>query len=179
MGVSKDQNTQHGALEQGSGFATNLGEGDLTASSAFMRDILSGDATKQAQALAPEISAAKTSAAQSNKTNAEFGNRAGGTNASTAATNDKVHSDITNLLGSLTGSSASGLASTGSNLLNLGIQGNQVGFNQASQLQQQKLAKFNDIISSSASVAEGVLGAIPGKPGGFADVGSNVAGGFD
>lgn len=100
-GPSQNEKTQYGELSNASGFATNLGEKDLTASSDFMNAILSGDATKQAQVLAPEISAAKTSAAQDRKTGAEFGTRSGGTTAANNAATDKVHSDITDLLGNL------------------------------------------------------------------------------
>ncbi len=153
MGVSADQYAQHGALENAGGFATNLGEKDLTASSDFMNAVLSGDATKQAQVLAPEISAAKTSAAQDRKTGAEFGTRSGGTTAANNAATDKVHSDITDLLGKLTGGAASSLGSMGGSLLNTGINAAETGFDQAGAIQKQKLAKFNDIISSSAAVA--------------------------
>jgi len=178
MGVSDQQNQQYGQLTSASGFATGLGESDLTASSNFMRDILSGDATKTAQALAPQISAAKSSAEQQKKTTAEFGARGGGTAAAMNAADDKTHGMITDLIGSLTGSSASGLANTGGNLLGLGISGSEAGFGEASKMQQQKLAKINDIFSSSAAVASGVLGAIPGDPGGFADVAGNALSGF-
>ena len=159
MGVSDQQKSNYGNLTNASGFATNLGEKDLGASSKFMTDILSGDVGKITQALAPQIGAAKSSAQQQNKQNAEFGTRSGGTAASTAATNDKVHSDITNLIGKLTGGAASSLGSQGSGLLTTGIAGDQVGYNIAKDMQQQKEAKFNDIINSSAQVAEMGVGA--------------------
>ena len=73
------------------------------------------------QILSPEISAAKSSAAQENKKAAEFGTRSGGTAASTAATNDTVHGYITNLLGTLTGSSATNLANLGTTEMSTGL----------------------------------------------------------
>jgi hypothetical protein len=117
---------------QTSGWATGQGESDVSAGTGFMKSILSGDSSKQMQALSPEISAARTTASQDNKKNAEFGTRSGGTAASSAATDDKTHSEITNLLGSLTGSAASGLTSEGSNLMNQGMEaaGQQVQFSQ-------------------------------------------------
>jgi hypothetical protein len=178
MGVSDQQKSNYGNLTNASGFATNLGEKDLGASSKFMTDILSGDVGKITQALAPQIGAAKSSAQQQNKQNAEFGTRSGGTAASTAATNDKVHSDITKLIGQLTGGAASSLGSQGSGLLNTGIAGDKEGYDLAHQMQQQKEAKFNDIISSSAQVAAGVMGGLLGNPGGALDIGSNIAGGL-
>ena len=82
---------------------------------------MSGDASKQMQTLAPEISAAKTSNQQSQKTATEMGTRSGGTAASNNASSDKLHSDITNMIGSLTGGAASSLASLGSSEMSTGL----------------------------------------------------------
>lgn len=141
-----------------------------------MKAILSGNSQQITQALAPQISAAKTSAQQTNKTNAEFGTRSGGTAASAAATNDKVHSDITNLIGNLTGSAASGLTSVGQNLLGQGISGSSTAFGEAKQMQAQRAAKINDIFSSSASLAAGVIGGLPADAGSWQDITSNALG---
>jgi hypothetical protein len=153
MGVSGDQKQQYADLTSAGGFATGEGEGDISASDKFFKDILSGDSTKTAQALAPQIGAAKTSAQQQTATDAQFGNRGGGTNASSAAANDRVHSDITGLVGETTGKAASTLGSEGGGLLSTGIGAATTGFNEASKMQQQKEAKFNDIINSSVAVA--------------------------
>jgi hypothetical protein len=102
-------------------WSTGLGEKNLTAASSFWDALLSGDSSKQMAALAPEVSAAKTSAAQENKTASQFGTRSGGTAASTAATKDKVHAWLTNLIGNLTGSAAGELGSTGGSLLSTGL----------------------------------------------------------
>ena len=99
----------------------NQGQSNENAGSKLWKDIVSGDATKTMQARGPEASAEKTSAANSNKTTAMFGNRGGGTGASTAATTDKVHSDLTNLIGSLTNSSASNLVNLGENQVTTGL----------------------------------------------------------
>jgi hypothetical protein len=87
----------------------------------FFSSLVSGDASKQMQTLAPEISAAKTSNQQTQKSNAEMGTRSGGTAASNAASSDKLHSDITNMIGSLTGGAASSLASLGSSEMSTGL----------------------------------------------------------
>jgi hypothetical protein len=164
MGASTDEKNQYGALTSASGFATGLGEKDLTSSSDFMNSILSGDSSKISQVLAPQISAAKQRAQQGTKTAAEFGNRGGGTAASTSAINDKVHSDITDLIGNLTGSSVSGLSTTGSDLLGKGISGTATGFNEALQMQKQRASMFDDIFKSSAQVA-GTVAGMPGVSG--------------
>ena len=141
-GQNKDLNTDIGATGAIAGNATSIGTKDLTTGSNWMNAIVSGDATKTAQALAPQISAAKTSAANSNKTAAMFGTRSGGTAASTAATTDKLHADITNLIGSLTGSAASGLVNTGSNLLQQGLG----AFTTQADLSQQRMQNWSDSI---------------------------------
>ena len=158
FGPSKDEQFQAKNLTAESGFATNLGEKDLTASSDFMNAILSGDATKTMQALAPQVSAAKTSAQQGNKTTAEFGNRGGGTGAATAATNDKVHSDITNLIGSLTGGAASHLGSMGSNALGMGMSGTEAGFDMGRVMQQQNQSRLTDLFRSIGDTVGSVAG---------------------
>jgi hypothetical protein len=178
MGVSDQQKSNYGNLTNAAGFATNLGEKDLGASSKFMTDILSGDVGKITQALAPQIGAAKSSAQQQNKQNAEFGTRSGGTAASTAATNDKVHSDITNLIGQLTGGAASSLSSVGDSLLGKGMKGDEVGYDIAKDMQQQKEAKFNDIISSSAAVAAAPFTGGASLTGLVSGGNSGMSGGF-
>lgn len=161
MGPSSQEKQQYGSLTNASNFATGLGQQDLTQSSNFMTSILSGDATKTAQVLAPQISSAKTSLQQDQKSAAQNGTRSGGTVAANNAAGDKVHANITDLIGSLTGSSASGLASTGGNLLSTGISGTQAAFGEANTLQKQREAQINDIFSSVGQVA----GAAAGMPG--------------
>jgi hypothetical protein len=149
------------------GFASSLGQKDLTSSSGFWQSILSGDSSKISQALAPAISSAKTSAQQQNTSTAEFGTRSGGTAASTAATNDKVHADITNLIGGLTGSAASNLASTGSGLLGTGLSayGEQAGLSQQ-QMENWRQSLFGGAITGAVGIGLNYLG---GKLGGAGD----------
>lgn len=148
---------------QAADFATGLGEKNLTTSSDFWNKIMSGDSSKTSQVLAPQIGAAKTSANQQNKTNAEFGTRSGGTAASTAATNDKLHSDITSMVGDLTGKAASNLQSSGSSELSTGIQ----GLNQEANLSQEQVSNWSnsifgkglsDLSQTGLNAAEGAMG---------------------
>lgn len=175
MGPSGQQNSQYNNLTAASGFATGLGEGDLTASSTYMRDILSGDPTKVARALAPQISAIQGRTQQAKDTTAQFSPRSGGTAATVANLGTQARSDITNLTGAETGKAASDLSATGTNLLNTGISGDEAGFSEASQLQQQRLAQFNDIISSIQSTLGGIAG-LPGVGTGAAQGLNSVAG---
>lgn len=157
MGVSKEQQGQFNQLAAGSSFATGMGEGALTSSNKFMEDLLSGDPTKVASALAPEIAGQQKQTEQAKNQIAQFGPRSGGTAAAVANMDTASRGNIINLAGGLQGGAASSLASTGTNLLGLGMEGNKAGFDEASQLQQQRLAKFNDIMSSIANVASGAL----------------------
>lgn len=100
---------------------TNQGSSYQNQAGDFWSKVLSGDSSKVSQALAPEISSAKTRASQDQKTTAMFGGRSGGTAASNASSTDKLHSDLTNLIGSLTNSSASSLATLGSNMVSTGL----------------------------------------------------------
>jgi len=175
-GPSQGEQNATSNLISSSGFATGTGEKDLTTSSNFMNGLVSGDATKQAQLLAPEISAEKTAAQQTAKTTAENGTRSGGTTAAAAASNDKVHSDITNMLATLTGGAVSSLNSTGQNLLSTGMQGTQAVFGQQQTMQAQRAAQINDIQASIAAVAAGAAG-MPGVSPGAAQGLNAFAGG--
>jgi len=175
-GVTGQEQSQYNNLTAGSAFATSQGEGDLTASSDFMRGLLSGDPTKVAQALAPQISAIRGRNEQAKDTTAQFGNRSGGSTATVAGIDTAGRSDITNLTGSATNAAASSLASTGTALTGLGLEGDQAGFGEAKTMQEQQAAKWNDILKSIASFAaapftggaslSGVIPGIGGKTGG-------------
>jgi hypothetical protein len=153
-----------GKMGQIGGFATDTGEKNVTAGSDFMRALTSGDASKISQTLAPDISAAKTSNQQNQKTATEMGTRSGGTAASNAASSDKLHSDITNLTGSLTGNAASSLLSSGSTLLNQG----ESATGAEAELSQERYQNWMDSIlglgitkSAAAGMSAG-LGALTG-----------------
>jgi hypothetical protein len=142
-GSSQNLNQNLGKTGQIAGFDTSLGESNATAGSDFNKAIVSGDATKTSQVLAPVISAAKTSNQQSQKTATEMGTRSGGTAASNNASSDKLHSDITNLTGSLTGKAADTLLSSGSTFLGQGEAANMDNAN----LGQQQYQNWMDSIA--------------------------------
>ena len=175
MGVSGQQQSQYNKLTSSSDFATGLGESDLTASSNFMQGLLSGDPTKISTVLAPQTKAIQDRTQQAKDTTAQFAPRSGGTAATTANLGTEARSDIASLTGDLTGKAASTLGSEGAGLLSAGMSGNIAGFGEASELQQQKLAQFNDIISSIAKTIAGIAG-MPGVSAGAAQ-GLNAAAG--
>ena len=139
-----------GQTAQQAGFDTKEGQSDVTAGTDFLKSIIGGDASKQAQALAPEISAAKTSAQNSNKTAAEMGTRSGGTAATTAKTNDSLHAYITDLIGKLTGTAATALPQIGTNLTS---QGTAATMDEAKLGQQRMQNWLNSIIGKGTTTA--------------------------
>ena len=165
-GSSPQLNTLIGQYGQAGSSLLGQGQSDTNQAGNFFSSILSGDSSKISRALAPEISAAKTSNAQDQKTNTEFGTRSGGTTASNAAATDKLHSYITNLIGSLTGSSASNLASLGTSLTGQGL--GALGQEQGA-VDQQMANWQNSIlgkgVTTAAAFAESYgLSKIPGAP---------------
>jgi hypothetical protein len=116
--------------------------------------------------LAPEISADKTATAQDQKTTALFGGRSGGTAAHNAASSDKVHSDITNLIGSLTNNSASSLAGLGTNLTSTGLS----AINDSAKLSEERISNwqnslFGGVLTGGAGIGLKALSnlAVPGQ----------------
>ena len=120
-GQDKNLNTLIGQYGQIGSQQTGQGQKYENQAGDFFSSLVSGDAGKISQTLAPQISAAKTANQQTQKSNAEMGTRSGGTAASNNASSDKLHSDITNLIGSLTGGAASSLASLGTNMTSTGL----------------------------------------------------------
>lgn len=131
-GSSPTLNSDISKTGQIADFSSSMGQSNTSAGSGFFNSLVSGDSSKIAQTLAPQISAAKVSNQQTQKTNSIFGNRGGGTAATNAASSDKLHSDITNLTGSLTSGAAGTLLSSGQNLLgtSLGALNQQAGMSQ-------------------------------------------------
>jgi hypothetical protein len=166
-GPDKNEKNQFGALQQQSGFASTIGEKDLTDVSSFLDAVLSGDSSRISQALAPEISAAKGRAQEQKESLAQFGNRSGGTTSAQAHIDEATQGDLTNMEGSLTDRAAGELGSLGSNALGMGIEGTETGFDEAKTMHDQHLAQLNDIFQSSANMAEFGLNLLPANSGGF------------
>lgn len=131
----------------------------MTLSSDFFRNLLN-DPYK---ALAPQIKAQQDQIGQTAKTNAEMGNRSGGTNASTQAAKSQGRADlITTATGAQT-DAAKQLQSSGENLLNTGISGTETSFDQNKVMHDQSAVQIADLIKSIMST---VGGAVTGGFGG-------------
>jgi hypothetical protein len=160
MGPSGGQYGATNALTGEAGFAGSVGEGLLSNSSAFVNALLSGNQADIAKLLAPQIGAISKQANEKTQTNAEFGSRSGGTNASNQNTMDAARGSVNDMISSLTSGAIGAGLSTGSNLLGQSMSGYDSVFNQNLTEQQQRLAKFNDIISSSGKTAGAIAGML-------------------
>jgi hypothetical protein len=123
-------------------FGTATGEGAVNTGLGFEEGILSGDQAKQAQLLAPEISNIQKQGQQQIQTASQFGNRSGGVNAAAQNNVDTQRSAVNDMIAKLLGSSASNVTSTGENLLNTGLQANQLQADES----QQKMTNQADSI---------------------------------
>ncbi len=148
---------------QVAGFGTSVGEGDIGAASGFYNDLLGGNQAKEAQLLAPEISGIQKRGQQQIQTAAQFGNRAGGTNAAAQNNIDTQRASVDDMISKLTGGAASNLASIGSNALNTGLAANKQQADQSQQqlenFQNSVLGKgISDVAATGLNAAEAGLG---------------------
>lgn len=97
------------------GFASGIGEGDVTAASKWYNDILSGDPTKTAEAIAPETSAAQQTGQQEKNQLAEFAPRSGGTASAAAGIDEGERAMLIKLIGGEQSGAAGSLATLGTN----------------------------------------------------------------
>lgn len=161
MGPSSGETGATNALTGESGFSGSVGKGLLSDSSALISALLSGDPHKISQILAPEISGISKQANQKTQTNAQFGSRSGGTNASNQNTMDQARAGVNDLISGLTKSAIGEGASLGTNLVNTSMSGYNDVFNQNLTEQQQRAAKWNDLISSIGKTAGAIGGMFP------------------
>ena len=102
MGPSSGEYGATNALTGESGFAGSMGEGLISNSSALINGLLSGNQSDIAKLLAPQIGAISKQANEKTQTNATFGARSGGTNASNQNTMDTARSSVNDMISSLT-----------------------------------------------------------------------------
>lgn len=122
------------AFQQEAGFATGVGNSDVTAASKWYNDILSGDPTKMAEAVAPETSAIQGEAQQAKNQTAQFAPRSGGTAAAMAGMDANTRAQIIKLLGGLQSGAAGSLGSLGTTEQGVALSNRQAA-DQASQEQ--------------------------------------------
>jgi len=147
---NKKQNDALGDLWN---YQNNLGEKSTSQGLDWNSDILSGDEAKIAQAISPEIKAGQDMVQQQAAQNAAFGNRGGGTNASTQQAQSGERGNIISLIGGLQRGAANSLTNAGENLMEQGS----TNLSKQAQLDQQnrarKVGDVGGIASGIASIA--------------------------
>ena len=149
---------QENALNSLYSYENPLGENSLNQGLGFYSDVLSGDPTKIAQALAPEIKAGGEQVQQQAEQNSMFGNRGGGTNASTQAAQSGERGNIINLIGGLQSGAAGSLTGAGENLLNMGSGNINSSADLALKNRQRQVGDVSGIAQSAAELAMGFGG---------------------
>ena len=154
-GSNPTLNQDIGQFGQIGGFATGLGESNLSQASNFWSSILSGDQSKIAKTLGPEIGAIQQQGQQQRNTAAQFGNRGGGTNAAMQTSSDQSRAQINQMISQLFGGAASNLGSLGAGLLGQGqsAYGQQVAASQQ-QMRNWSQSIFGHFLISGAQTGE-------------------------
>jgi len=146
---------EEGQLGDLSTFTSNTGQGAINAGNTFEQGILSGDPATIARTLAPEISTGAQEVQQQAKTNAEFGNRGGGTNASTQAAQSNERGNIINLIGQEQQGAAQAELGLGTNLLSQATNNITADAGLKTQNQQRKTADVGGIAEGVGQIATG------------------------
>lgn len=148
MGPSDSEKKEQGAAGGIGNFATSTGEGDISSASDFWKGVLSGDQTQLSRLLGPLFSNINQRAGQELKTTSEFGTRSGGTAAQQQQIGESERKQASDAEGSLLAGAASNLGNLGTGLLSTGLSAHELAFNEAKTIQDQRAAKWNDIMQS-------------------------------
>jgi hypothetical protein len=123
----KQQLTSWGDLQQLFNFGSKTGKQQTTEGGSglsdslnYFKSLMSGNPTKMSQVLAPQISTIQGQAAQTRSTASAFGNRSGGTNATTQATENAATQSIQQLFELLGPDAAKEVATIGAGEEGLG-----------------------------------------------------------
>lgn len=137
------------------GYGTGTGESATNIGLGFEEGLLSGNQAEEAKLLAPEIQNISNQANQKTQTNAEFGTRSGGTNASNQTTMDTARTNVDNMISQLTGNAAGAVTSAGTSLLGTGLNASEA---QANEAEQQLQNQQNSLLGTTIGGAAGNFG---------------------
>lgn len=151
-GLSDDQKKAMAALNNSAGFASNLGQNDLSTASNFFQGILDSP-NKAMSVLAPQVSSIQNQAQQQKQVMGEFGDRSGGNTAAAASIDDSTHKQINDLIANLTGTAGTNLANIGSSTLSTGIGAQNDLLTSANEQQKQRQAALAGLGSAVGGVA--------------------------
>lgn len=152
-------------LGQVGGYELGQGQGYTNQAGNYYSNLLSGNQSQIAQSLAPQISAQQGQLQNQQNMNAQFGNRAGGSNASNQAAAGQARGNIINAIGGAQSGAAGALGSMGSNLLSQGAGNINTEAGLARQSNNETLADIGNIGQGAAQIASGIAGGFGGGGG--------------
>jgi hypothetical protein len=123
-------------------WATNQGESNINKASNFYSSILSGNQSKISQTLAPEVNSMQQQGGQKKQQLSQFGTRSGGNASAASGIDASTRGNISNMVASLLGSSASSLGSLGTSTLGQGMS----ALSTQSDLSQQQMENWSNSI---------------------------------
>lgn len=162
-GSSPGLTAAEGTASNIAGFGTGTGESATNIGLGFEEGLLSGNQAEEAKLLAPEIQNISNQANQKTQTNAEFGTRSGGVDASNQTTIDTARANVDNMISQLTGNAAGAVTQAGTSLLGTGLSASEA---QAQEAEMQLQNEQNSVLGTGIYGAEGIgLGAAGKKAG--------------
>lgn len=129
------------------------GESLVTPAAKYYENILSGDPSLIAQSLAPEISTGQSQVEQQRLGNANFGNRGGGTNASTQNAENSERGNIISLVGGLQQGAAGAAGSLGTQQESMGSSNVGAEARLAEANRKRQVGDVNGIAQGAAEIA--------------------------
>lgn len=177
LGPDSREKQAYGGLNTLSGFTSSHGQNDTALAEKWIQALLGGDRSKTSELLAPQISDLKSRAGQQLMTNAQFGNRSGGTNASSQMTQDNINSQIDRMISELTSGAIGEAGSLGTNLLGQ-AGGNYANlFGEAKVMHDQDAARMQGLFKSIGDIAGIASGFTTGNFSKLLKGGAGVLGG--
>lgn len=152
-GQNKTLNSNIDTMGGLASFLTSTGTQDTALASNYARTLLSGNSTDVAKLLAPQIAGVQNRATQQRLQLANFGNRSGGTTASTIKAGDDVTSSINDMISKLTAGAYSEVGDLGTKLLSQG----ETAVNDQAKLSQQRMENWRNSI-----LGKGISGLVSG-----------------
>lgn len=151
-----------GTLTDLSHYGAGEGKKNTGAAGDYWQSILSGDQKKIAQAIAPNTAVIQGQAQQRKNQLAEFGNRSGGTNASSQMIDTEADKAVQDLINTLIPQAATNLANLGTQELSIGENAAGTLGQQTEQARQADKASEFSLGKAIGGIAKAGLSFIPG-----------------
>jgi len=155
-GLSDDQKKSMDALSNSAGFASNMGQNDLSTASNFFSGILSSP-NKAMSVSAPQVSSITNQGTAAEECHGEFGDRSGGNTAAAANIDDSTHKQINDLIANLTGTAATNLGTDRNVYIETGVTAQNDLLTSANEQQKQRQSMMQGLGAAAGSIAGDVF----------------------